>query len=58
MTSIEHYFENLLYHGKDVKGDPNKNALSEEEINAVEECASYILSCHEELFRETKVRNR
>lgn len=42
MSPIEHYFENLLTMGKDCNGDPNKNALSKEVQEAVEECASYI----------------
>ena len=29
--------------GKDVNGDWNKNSLTEEEQNAVEECAQYVL---------------
>lgn len=43
MSNLEHYFENLLFMGKDVNGDWNKNALTEEEQNAVEECAQYVL---------------
>ena len=43
MSNIEHYFENLLFYGEDVTGNPNKNALTKEEQNAVEECASYVL---------------
>ena len=43
MTCLEHYFENLLFAGKDIKGEPNKNALSKEEQNAVEICADYVL---------------
>ena len=40
MTNVEHYFENLLFHGQDIKGEPNKNSLSKEVQEAVEECAS------------------
>ena len=43
MTCLEHYFENLLFEGEDIKGEPNKNALSKEEQNAVEICADYVL---------------
>ena len=43
MTCTEHYFENLLFYGEDVKGDWNKNALSEDAQEAVEECADYVL---------------
>lgn len=42
MTSLEHYFENLLYRGADVNGDVNKNALTADEQNAVEVCADYV----------------
>lgn len=43
MSNLEHYFENLLFDGKDVNGDWNKNALTKEEQNAVEICADYVL---------------
>lgn len=43
MSNIEHYFENLLFHGHDIKGESNKKALSKEVQEAVEECAQYIL---------------
>lgn len=43
MSCLEHYFENLLFEGEDIKGEPNKNALSKEEQNAVEICADYVL---------------
>lgn len=43
MSNIEHYFENILFYGEDITGNPNKNALTKEEQNAVEECASYVL---------------
>lgn len=43
MSNLEHYFENLLYSGKDVNGDWNKNSLTKEEQNAVEICANYVL---------------
>ena len=42
MSNVEHYFENLLFNGKDCKGEPNKNSLSKEVQEAVEECAQYI----------------
>ena len=31
MSELEHYFENLLYNGRDVKGDWNKNSLTKEQ---------------------------
>lgn len=43
MSNLEHYFENLLFHGKDVDGDWNKNALSQMQQEAVEECADYVI---------------
>ena len=43
MSNLEHYFENLLYHGKDVQSDVNKNFLSKEQQDAVEQCAQYVL---------------
>lgn len=43
MTNLEHYFENLLFLGRDVCNDVNKKSLSEKEQNAVEVCYSYIL---------------
>lgn len=43
MSNLEHYFENLLFLGKDVNGDWNRNSLTKEEQNAVEECAQYVL---------------
>lgn len=43
MSNLEHYFENLLFNGQDVKGDWNKNALTEAEQEAVEICADYVL---------------
>ena len=42
MSPIEHYFENLIFHGSDIKGEPNKNALSKEVQEAIEECAVYV----------------
>ena len=43
MSNLEHYFENLLFLGKDVNGEWNKNSLTKEEQNAVEICANYVL---------------
>ena len=43
MTCEEHYFENLLFHGKDVKGEYNKNAISKEKQKAIEICADYVI---------------
>ena len=42
MSNLEHYFENLLFHGQDINGDLNKNQLTPEQIKAVEICASYV----------------
>lgn len=42
MSPIEHYFENLITIGSDIKGEPNKNALSKEVQEAIEICADYI----------------
>lgn len=42
MTNLEHYFENLIFSGKDVAGDLNKKELSKEEQEAVEACYYYI----------------
>ena len=38
MSNLEHYFESLLFLGRDVNGDWNKNSLTKEEQNAVEVC--------------------
>ena len=43
MTCLEHYFENLLLHGKDVANNANRNALTEDEREAVEYCAQYVV---------------
>ena len=43
MSNLEHYFENLLYLGKDVYDDINKNQISKEQQEAVEECVNYVL---------------
>ena len=43
MTCLEHYFENLLFHGEDTKDEPNKKALSKEVQEAVEICANYVI---------------
>lgn len=43
MSNLEHYFENLLFDGKDCRGDINKNALTKEEQEAVEICAQYVI---------------
>lgn len=42
MSNLEHYFENLLYMGKDVTGNWNKDALTLEQQEAVEICYQYI----------------
>ena len=43
MSNLEHYFENLLYYGEDIKGEANKNALTEEQQKSVEQCAQYVI---------------
>ena len=44
MSNIEHYFENILYHGFDeTKNDVNKQGLSKSEQTAVEICALYVM---------------
>ncbi len=43
MSILEHYFENLLYLSGDIGDDVNKNQLSKEQQEAVEECAIYVL---------------
>ena len=43
MSNLEHYFENLLFEGRDVKGDCNKSNLSKDQQDAVEECADYVI---------------
>ena len=43
MSNLEHYFENLLFEGKDCRGDVNKNTLTKEEQEAVEICAQYVI---------------
>lgn len=43
MSNEEHYFENLLSSGSDIKGDWNKNAISEERQKAIEICTDYVL---------------
>lgn len=52
MSPIEHYFENLLDMGSDIKGEPNKNALSKEVQEAVEICVAYIK--YNQLLDDTK----
>lgn len=51
MSNVEHYFENLLFHGHDIKGEPNKNALSKEVQDAVEQCAIYIKYTYNDVER-------
>ena len=43
MSNLEHYFENLLFQGCDTANDVNKNSLSKEQQEAVEECVNYVL---------------
>ena len=54
MSPIEHYFENLLTMGSDIKGEPNKNALSKEVQEAVEICADYVK--YDLLLENTKAK--
>ena len=43
MSNLEHYFENLLFDGKDCNGEPNKKSLTREEQEAVKVCADYVI---------------
>lgn len=43
MSCVEHYFENLIHDGQDIKGEYNKNNLSDEVKEAVETCYYYVL---------------
>ena len=43
MSNLEHYFENLLFQGSDIGNDVNKNQISKEQQEAVEECVNYVL---------------
>ena len=53
MRNVEHYFENLLFHEHDIKGEPNKNALSKEVQDAVEQCVNYIKYTYKSEERKT-----
>ena len=44
MSTLSHYFENLLFNGEDIKGNPNKNDLTKDQQEAVEECADYVIN--------------
>lgn len=43
MSCAEHYFENLLFHGKDINGEPNKKNISEIEQKTIEMCYQYVI---------------
>lgn len=43
MSNEEHYFENLLFHGKDCNSNCNKNSLTPEAQRAIEICANYVI---------------
>ena len=43
MSNIEHYFENLLFHGRDCYGEPNKKSLTKLEQSTIEICADYVI---------------
>ena len=43
MSNEEHYFENLLYDGRDINYNPNKNAISKDNQRIIEMCADYVL---------------
>lgn len=43
MSNLEHYFENLLYLGRDIGDGVNKNQISKDQQEAVYECANYVL---------------
>ena len=42
MSCAEHYFENLLFYGKDVRDEPNKKHLSEIEEKTIRMCYYYV----------------
>ena len=42
MSLVEHYFENLIFFDKDSPGEPNKEGLSQEVIDAIETCYFYV----------------
>ena len=44
MTYSEHYFENLLYHGRDVWDNANRDELTKETREAIELCADYVIN--------------
>lgn len=43
MSNIEHYFENLLFHGRDCYGEANKKSPTKLEQSAIEICADYVI---------------
>ena len=43
MSNEEHYFENLLFYGKDVTGNINKNSILKEKQEVIEMCANYVI---------------
>lgn len=36
MSNLEHYIENLIDNGQDCPGEPNKKALSAEQVEAID----------------------
>ena len=42
MSLVEHYFANLIRFDKDIPGEPNKNGLSQEVVDAINECYYYL----------------
>lgn len=61
MTCLEHYFENLLFYGNDVRGDVNKENLTKDERRATEICADYVIYSlfgNREIFSEWVEKER
>ena len=43
MSNEEHLFENLIYHDKDIPGEPNTKGLSQEVLDTVKTCYYYVV---------------
>ena len=43
MSCAEHYFENLLFYGKDIRDEPNKKNISKIEQETIEMCYYYVI---------------
>lgn len=42
MSTAEHYFANLIHFDKDIPGEPNKKALPQEVVEAIDNCYYYL----------------